>query len=65
MNEQRVPITFHSVDGSEEFLDKTLSQIGVPPWDILCGRKGLEQRFYEMADDAPAVLGELSVLPGA
>jgi adenylyltransferase/sulfurtransferase len=58
--EQRVPVTFHSVDGSEEFFDKTLSQIGVPPWDILCGRKGLEQRFYEIADDAPAVLGELS-----
>jgi molybdopterin/thiamine biosynthesis adenylyltransferase len=56
----RVPHTFHTISGEEPFLDKALAQIGVPPWDILCGRAGMQQRYYEFAGDAPAVLGNLN-----
>ena len=58
--QHRVPKTFHTIDGSESFLDRTLGQIGVPPWDVLAGRHGLEQRFYEFAGDRGEVLGPLN-----
>ncbi len=57
--EHRVPKTFHTIDGHEPFLDRTLGEIGVPPWDVLAGRRGLEQRFYEFAGDRREVLGPL------
>ena len=57
--EHRLPKTFHTIDGREAFLDRTLGQIGVPPWDVLAGRRGMEQRFYEFAGDRPQVLGPL------
>ncbi len=56
---QRVPKLFHTIDGRESFVDRTLAEIGVPPWDILTGRIGLEQRHYEFAGDRSRVLGEL------
>ena len=57
--QHRVPKTFHTIDGREPFLDRTLGEIGVPPWDVLAGRRGLEQRFYEFAGDRREVLGPL------
>jgi adenylyltransferase/sulfurtransferase len=57
----RVPHTFHTVSGEEPFLDKTLAQIGVPPWDILCGRAGMQQRYYEFSGDSAGVLGSLAL----
>jgi adenylyltransferase/sulfurtransferase len=57
----RRPNTFHTIDGSEGFLDCTLAEIGVPPWDVLAGRRGLEQRFYEFQGDRIAVLGALAL----
>ena len=39
--QQRVPNMFHTIDGREPFLDRTLGEIGVPPWDVLAGRAGL------------------------
>ena len=56
----RVPNTFHVIDGREAFLDRTLGQIGVPPWDVLAGRRGLEQHFYEFVGDRGDVLGPLT-----
>ena len=56
--ENRIPHTFHTVDGSEEFLDQTLRAIGVPAWDVVAGRRGMEQRFYEFRADAVDVIGE-------
>lgn len=60
----RVPNTFHTIDGRESFLDRTLAEIGVPPWDVLAGRRGMEQRYYEFAGDRERVLGSLAT-PGA
>ena len=58
--EHRIPHTFHTVDGSESFLQRTLREIGVPPWDVVAGRRGMEQRFYEFRADSAEVLGELA-----
>ncbi len=58
--EPRIPAMFHSVDGRDsDLLEKTLGEIGIPPWDILCGRAGMEQRFYEFQGDSSLVLGVL------
>jgi molybdopterin/thiamine biosynthesis adenylyltransferase len=56
----RVPKMFHTIDGRERFLDRSLGEIGVPPWDVLAGRSGLAQRFYEFAGDKTDVLGPLT-----
>ena len=58
--DHRTPQVYHTIDGTEPFLDRTLSDIGVPPWDIVAGRRGVNQRFYEFAGDAPDVLGTLT-----
>jgi molybdopterin/thiamine biosynthesis adenylyltransferase len=56
----RTPAMFHAVDGRDsDLLEKTLGEIGIPPWDILCGRAGMEQRFYEFQGDSSRVLGVL------
>jgi adenylyltransferase/sulfurtransferase len=54
--EHRVPKTFHTIDGSEAFLDRTLAEIGIPRWDVLAARSGMERRFYEFARDRDEVL---------
>jgi adenylyltransferase/sulfurtransferase len=57
----RAPEMFHTMDGKDrELLDLTLADIGVPAWEVLGGRAGLDQRFYEFAGDQAAVLGPLA-----
>ena len=57
----RTPAMFHTIDGrGADVLDLTLGEIGVPPWDVLGGRRGFEQRFYEFAGDRALVLGPLA-----
>jgi adenylyltransferase/sulfurtransferase len=59
--ESRAPRVFHTIDGHEPFLlDKTLGEIGIPAWDILGGRSGTAERFYEFAGDQGEVLGLLA-----
>jgi len=58
--QHRTPQVYHTIDGTEEFLERTLAEIGVPLWDIVAGRRGLNQQFYEFAGDAPEVLGPLT-----
>jgi adenylyltransferase/sulfurtransferase len=56
----RTPSMFHTVDGRRrEILDRMLGAIGIPPWDVLGGRRGMERRFYELSGDRSAVLGPL------
>ncbi|MDR3636854.1 MAG: ThiF family adenylyltransferase [Isosphaeraceae bacterium] len=58
--EPRAPRVFHVLDGHDRGLnDRTLGAIGVPPWDVLGGRAGLELRYYEFAGDRADVLGNL------
>lgn len=56
----RTPEIFHTIDAADaSLLDKTIEQIGVPPWEIVAGRSGMEQRFYEFQADSARVLGTL------
>lgn len=43
--------SIHSIKGEEDFLDKTLFEIGVPLMHIVCGRVGMDTTYYEFAAD--------------
>ena len=47
--------TIHAINGTEDFLDKTAGQIGVPPLDIVGGRVGMEMNYYEFSADEQSV----------
>jgi len=57
--EPRRPVFMHSLDGSEGLDEKTLAEVGVPPFDVVVGRSGLDRVFWELSADAAEVLGEL------
>jgi len=57
---RRAPRLFHSVTGSEDFLDRTLGEIGIPPFDVVIGRASAGRVGYELSADREAVLGEAS-----
>jgi adenylyltransferase/sulfurtransferase len=58
--EHRTPKIYHTIDGRDSSLaDRTLGELGVPAWDIVGGRAGMQQRFYEFQGDREAVLGNL------
>ncbi len=59
--EPRVPHLFHTLNGSEGLQERTLAEIGVPPWDIIGVRRGMKQVFFEFAGDSTAVLRSLEV----
>jgi molybdopterin/thiamine biosynthesis adenylyltransferase/DNA-binding transcriptional regulator YhcF (GntR family) len=46
----------HTITGKETFLNKTLSNLGVPPLHILRAYNSKEFRFYEMTGDLPDAL---------
>lgn len=58
--EHRTPNMYHTIGDRAELLDRTLGELGVPPWDVLVGRAGMEQRFYEFSGDRESVLGALA-----
>jgi len=41
----------HTIDGSEDFLHRTLASIGIPLLHILRAHNGEEYRFYELSGD--------------
>lgn len=56
----RTPILYHTIQSDSKHLDRTLAELGIPAWDILGGRAGLEHRYYEFAGDQAEVLGTLA-----
>lgn len=56
---ERFAKIFHILNGSENFLNKTFSDIGVPAFDIVVGQNGMNQIFLKFDKDAPTVLGPL------
>ncbi|MDP9172861.1 MAG: ThiF family adenylyltransferase [Planctomycetota bacterium] len=53
--------TFYRIEDESLAGDRTLGQIGVPPWDIVIGRAaGAEAIGFEFAGDRPRVLGPLA-----
>jgi molybdopterin/thiamine biosynthesis adenylyltransferase len=59
----RIPHTYHTLSGVEPFLDQTLEQLGVPAWEVMTARVGTRHIHYELAGDAPDVLGPLAAPP--
>lgn len=51
--------TIHSIHGDEDFLDKTLFEIGIPLLHIICGRVGMNARYYEFTADKAEVFDDL------
>ena len=56
----RVPRTYHTLAGTEPFLDEPLGRLGVPAWDVISARVGTTHRHYELSGDARDVLGTLA-----
>ena len=46
----------HMITGEENFLHRTLANVGVPPLHILRAHNGQEYRFYELTGDLPEAL---------
>lgn len=46
----------HIITGEEPFVDRSLSEIGVPPLHILRARNTMEYRFYELTGDLRSAL---------
>ncbi|MFQ6098559.1 MAG: ThiF family adenylyltransferase, partial [Armatimonadota bacterium] len=58
--QMRVPEMTHSVDGQPEFMDMTLEELGVPPYDIVRGREGLKMKHFLLAGDRRRALGAIA-----
>ncbi len=57
----RDPDLIHALYGHEDFLDLTLAQLGLPPYDIVTFRAGLEaMRHVLLARDRDLALGPLA-----
>ena len=57
----RTPKIYHTIDGRDRTLtDRTLAELGVPLWDVVGGRAGTKQTYYEFRGDKEALLGCLA-----
>ncbi|HEX9060302.1 MAG TPA: ThiF family adenylyltransferase [Clostridia bacterium] len=50
-HEPMTPQLFHSIDGTENFLEKTFEEIGIPPFDILKARRGINEWAFCFKSD--------------
>ncbi len=46
----------HIISGEENFLHRTLANVGVPPLHIVKAHNGVQYRFYELTGDLPDTL---------
>ena len=63
---RREVVTFYKIRGDEPFLNRTLAQVGVPPFDVVIARSPKEGRSIglELSWDATDVLGPLTAGAG-
>ena len=52
--------TFYTIDKSQSFLELTLAELGIPPFDIVVARTAERVVGFEMSGDARQVLGPLA-----
>lgn len=62
--QHRTPHVYHTIGDEPALQDCTLAELGVPPWEILTGRSGMQQQHYEFTGDRELVLGPLARPPG-
>ncbi|MCH8829473.1 MAG: ThiF family adenylyltransferase [Planctomycetes bacterium] len=56
----RIPHVLNQLDGECGLLQRTVADVGVPPFDILTARNGSEEIAFLFDKDAKTVLGELA-----
>lgn len=54
------PLLTHQLDGSEDYADKTLAELGLPLYDIVTGREGLIMKHFLLAADRAEALGVIA-----
>ena len=54
------PELTHTIEPGCGFLDRTFAEIGVPPYDVVTARYGLDRRHYLFAADRQSALGNLA-----
>jgi molybdopterin/thiamine biosynthesis adenylyltransferase len=54
---RREVVTFYKVRGGEPFLDRTLADVGVPPFDVITARAAERAIGLELSGDAADVVG--------
>lgn len=42
---------------NDKFIDRTLQEVGIPPFHIICARNGKEVRYFELTQDIKKTLG--------
>ena len=58
--EHRTPKMYHTIDESSgPLLDRTLADLGIPPWDVIGARSESEMCYFEFAGDRAEVIGNL------
>jgi len=57
---RREVVTFYRITGEENFLDRTLADIGVPPFDVIIARNAVASIGFELTGDAGEILGGLA-----
>ncbi|NPV46316.1 MAG: ThiF family adenylyltransferase [Armatimonadetes bacterium] len=58
--EIRDPRLTHCLSGHEDFLERTLADLGLPLYDIITARQGLTMRRFLLADDRSAAMGAIA-----
>jgi molybdopterin/thiamine biosynthesis adenylyltransferase len=59
-SEMRTVVTIHGYGGSEEYGSRSLSDVGLPLFDVFSARNDESEIAYLVAGDAPQVLGRLA-----
>lgn len=58
--EARVPIAIHQLNGDESYSNLTLSELGLPPWEIIVARSKDRAIAMEFVADRQQLLGPLA-----
>ncbi len=58
----RDPELTHALYGHEEYLDRPLAQLGLPPYDVVTFRNGVEMRHFLLAEDRELAMGKIARL---
>jgi len=55
--EMRWPNLTHNLEADAPYADKSLAELGIPPLDIVTGRRGFERIHFELSGDCAELLG--------
>jgi adenylyltransferase/sulfurtransferase len=58
--QMREPELTHSITGTEDYLDRTLAELGLPLYDVITGRAGWEMEHFLLAADRDEALGSIA-----